>query len=68
MQHSLQLCWRLGLISADNEQREEDGEQAATGTKQINTLSFKNNAIKDLFPVVTSHTIPTWSDVFQIFY
>lgn len=28
--HSLQLCWRLGLISADDEQREEDGEQAAT--------------------------------------
>lgn len=26
----VQLCWRPGLISADDEQREEDGEQAAT--------------------------------------
>lgn len=26
----VQLCWGLGLICADNEQREEDGEQAAT--------------------------------------
>lgn len=27
--HLLQFCWRLGLISADDEQRKEDGEQAA---------------------------------------
>lgn len=24
------LCWCLGLVSADDEEREEDGEQAAT--------------------------------------
>ena len=31
--HLLQLSWRLSLISADDEQREKDGEQAATKEK-----------------------------------
>lgn len=26
--HSLQRCWRLGFVGADDEEREEDGEQA----------------------------------------
>ena len=44
--HSLQLRWRLGLISADDEKGEEDGEQAAAGYKRetrhtVNTV--KNN-------------------------
>lgn len=39
--HSLQLCWRLCLISTDDEQREKDGKQATAAKKtkaKLNTV------------------------------
>lgn len=33
LQHSLGRWWRLGFVSADDEQRKEDGEQATTTTE-----------------------------------
>lgn len=40
-QHSLERRWCLGLVSADDEERKEDGEQAATAThhrEHVNSL------------------------------
>lgn len=38
--YSLQLRWGLGLVSADDEEREEDGEQTAT-VEEGETLTFR---------------------------
>lgn len=51
LQHSLERRWCLGLVSADDKQRKEDGEQAATAThhrKHINSLLVLFNQVQRL--------------------
>lgn len=39
LQHSLRRRWRLGLVGADDEQREEDGEQATATTEHRHPIT-----------------------------